>query len=105
MNLFCVFENGLGDLVRINGFLNTEKYRQILIHHAITLGSLMIGSKCILQKAKNPKYTAKVIINCVWDYVRRQRDVRKLTFTKDLWVSSQLTTNYLLSFFKNCVQL
>ena len=33
----CISANGVGDLVRINGFLNAEEYRQILIHHAILL--------------------------------------------------------------------
>ena len=33
----CISANGVGDLVRINGVLNTEKYRQILIHHANTI--------------------------------------------------------------------
>jgi hypothetical protein len=34
----CISANGVGDLVRINGLLNGEKYRQILIHHAIPSG-------------------------------------------------------------------
>ena len=46
----CISANGVGDLVRINGILNAEKYRQILIHHAIPSGRRVIGTKCILQR-------------------------------------------------------
>ena len=31
----CLTANSVGDLVRINILMNTEKYRQILMHHAI----------------------------------------------------------------------
>jgi hypothetical protein len=53
----------VGDLVRINGLLNTEKYRQIFIHHAIPSGKRLIGPKFNLQHDNNPKHTAKVIKN------------------------------------------
>ena len=33
----CLTANGVGDLVKIDGIMNTEKYRQILIHHPILL--------------------------------------------------------------------
>ena len=59
----CISANGVGDLVRINGILNAEKYRQILIHHAIPSGRRMIGTKFILQQDNDPKHTANVIKN------------------------------------------
>jgi hypothetical protein len=59
----CISANSFGDLVRINGLLNAEKYRQILIHHAIPSGRHLIGPKSILQHDNNHKHTAKVIKN------------------------------------------
>ncbi|KAK6473362.1 extracellular calcium-sensing receptor-like [Huso huso] len=59
----CISANGVGDLVRINGLLNAEKYRQILIHHAIPSGRHLIGPKFILQHDNDPRHTAKVIKN------------------------------------------
>ena len=59
----CISANGVGDFVRINGLLNAEKYRQILIHHATPSGRHLIGPKFILQFDNDPKHTAKVIKN------------------------------------------
>ena len=70
----CISASGVGDLVRINGVLNAEKYRQILIHHAIPSGSRMIGIKCILQQYNNPKHTANVIKN----YLQRKEEQKVL---------------------------
>ena len=50
-------------MVRINGLLNAEKYRQIVIHHEISLGRNLIGPKCILQHDNDPKHTTKFIKN------------------------------------------
>jgi hypothetical protein len=59
----CISANGVWDLVRINGLLNAENYRQILIHHAISSGRHLIGPEFILQHDNDPKHTAKVIKN------------------------------------------
>ena len=118
----CISANGVGDLVRINGVLNAEKYRQILIHHAIPSGRRMIGPKFILQQDNDPKHTAKVIknylqckeeqevlevmawppqspdlsiIESVWDNMKRQKDLRKPTSTEDLWLLLQDVWNNL----------
>ena len=118
----CISASGVGNLVRINGVLNAEKYKQILIHHAIPSGSRMIGTKCILQQYNNPKHTANVIKNylqrkeeqkvlevmgwppqspdlnileSVWDYMKRQKDLRKPTSTEHLWLVLQDVWNNL----------
>lgn len=118
----CISANGVGDLVRINGVLNAEKYRQILIHHAIPSGRRMIGPKFILQHDNDPKHTANVIknylqrkeeqevlevmvwppqspdlniIESVWDFMKRQKDLRKPTSTEDLWLVLQDVWNNL----------
>ena len=66
----CISANGVGDLVRINGVLNDETYRQILIHHAIPPGRHVIGPKFILQQDNTPKHTANVMKN----YLQRQEE-------------------------------
>lgn len=40
----CISANEVGDLVRINGLLNAEKYRHILIYYSIPSGSAQIYS-------------------------------------------------------------
>ena len=57
-------------MVRINGLLDAEKYRQILIHHETPSGKHLIGPKVILQHDKDPKHTAKVIKN----YLQRKEE-------------------------------
>ena len=130
----CISANGVGDLVRINGILNAEKYRQILIHHAIPSGRRMIGTKFILQQDNDPKHTANVIknylqrkeeqevlevmvwppqspdlniIESVWDYMKRQKDLRKPTSTEHLWLVLQDVWNNLPAEFlqKLCASL
>ena len=39
----CVSANGVGDLLKINGVLNAEKYQQIVIHHAAPSGRCLVG--------------------------------------------------------------
>ncbi|MBN3274473.1 TCB2 transposase, partial [Polyodon spathula] len=112
----CISANGVGDLVRINGLLNAEKYRQILIHHAIPSGRHLIGPKFILQHDNDPKHTAKVIknylqrkeeqgvlevmvwppqspdlniIKSVWDYIKREKQLRLPKSTEELWLVLQ----------------
>ena len=45
----CLSANGVGDLVRIDGIVNTEKHRQILIHYAIPSGKRLISNGFIFQ--------------------------------------------------------
>lgn len=82
----------------------------------------MIGPKFILRQNNDPKHTANVIknyfhhkeeqevlavkvwppqspdlniIESVWDYMRRRRDLRKPTSTEDLWLVLQDVWNNL----------
>ncbi|KAK1794182.1 hypothetical protein P4O66_011080 [Electrophorus voltai] len=88
-------------------------------------------SQFFLQQDNEPKHTADVIknylqrkekqeilevmvwppqspdlniIQSVWDYMRRQKDLRKPTSTEDLF-SKMFGTTYQPSSFKNCVQV
>ncbi len=92
------------------------KYREILIHHAIPSGRRLLGSKFILEQDNDPKHTANFIKNylkhkeeqgvlevMVWppqspnlniiesvrDYMKRLKDLRWPTCTKDLWLVLQ----------------
>lgn len=93
--------NSVGDLLRINGVLNAEKYRQMLIHGVIPSGRHIIGPqiysaagqwtiffqswKCQRGPPRSPDLN---IFQCVEDYMKTQKDLRKPTSTDDLGVSS-----------------
>jgi hypothetical protein len=53
--------NGVGKLVRIKGVLVKEKYRQILVKHAVPCGKKLIGKPFVLQQDNDPKHTAHVV--------------------------------------------
>ena len=94
----------------------------------------MIGTKLILQQDNDPKHTANVIknylqrkeeqevlevmvwppqspdlniIESVWDYMKRQKDLRKPTSTEHLWLVLQDVWNNLPAEFlqKLCASL
>ncbi|KAK3513978.1 hypothetical protein QTP70_000706 [Hemibagrus guttatus] len=102
--------SGEKEVWAINGVLNAETYRQILIHHVISSRRCLFGPKFILQQENDPKRIANVnknylqhreeeealevmvrppqspdlnIIQSVWDYMKRQRDLRQSTSIKD----------------------
>ena len=109
----CLTANGKGDLVRINEIMNAEKYRQILINHAILSSQRLIGNGFIFLPDNDPKtHCIKVkknylerkeqsgdvqvmklplqspdlnIIKSLWDYLD-QRKAEKLPKSKErLW--------------------
>ena len=51
----CISASGI---VRIDGIVNAEKYRQVLIHHAIPSGKRLIGNGFIFQHDNDHKHTA-----------------------------------------------
>ena len=57
----CISAGGVGDLVRIDGIMNAEKYRQILIHHAIPSGRRLIDPRFTFQQDNDPKHTANKV--------------------------------------------
>ena len=54
----CLTVNGGGNLVRIDGIMNAEKYRQILVHHAVPSGKRLISNCFIFQQDNDNKHTA-----------------------------------------------
>ena len=38
----CISARGVGDLFKIDDIMNAEKYRQILIHHAVPSGRQLV---------------------------------------------------------------
>ena len=54
----CLIANGVGDLVRILGIVNAEKYLQILVHHTIPSGKHLISNGFIFQSNNDLKHTA-----------------------------------------------
>ena len=45
----CISASGAGDIVRIDGIMNAEKYRQVLIHHAIPSGNHIWREKQLIK--------------------------------------------------------
>ena len=108
----CISANGVGDLVKIEGIMNAEKYRQLLIHHAVPSGKRLIGNGFIFQHDNDPKHTSNVvkaylqkkeeagtltvldwppqspdlnIIEAVWDHLDRERNKMQPSSKEELW--------------------
>ena len=71
MKVPCEF----ADLGRINGDLNTEKYRQILIGHAIPSGRRLIGLKFIPQQDNDFCSQCHFMWNDIFGVKKEQRVV------------------------------
>jgi transposase len=58
----CFSANGVGHLHRIDGTLNADKYKQILIHHMQpSAKSLFADNQFIFQHDNDPKHTSGVV--------------------------------------------
>ena len=49
------------DLFKIDGVMNAENHRKILIHHAVPSGRRLVGPIFIFQHDNDPKQTAKKV--------------------------------------------
>ena len=57
----CISAVGIGDSVRIEGTMNADKYKQILIHHGILSGRRLISNNFVLQHNNDPNHTRNVV--------------------------------------------
>ena len=51
----------MSDLVKIEGIMNAEKYRQILINHSIASAKRVIGIGYIFQQDNHPNHMAQKV--------------------------------------------
>ena len=55
----CISASGVEDIAQIDGIMNAEIYRQVLIHYAIPSGKCLIGNGLeVFQDHNDPKHTA-----------------------------------------------
>ena len=55
----CFAGMAVGDLSRVDGIMDSKKYHQILVHHAIPCGQQLIGTPFIFQQDNDPKHKSK----------------------------------------------
>ena len=65
----CLTANGVDALVKIDGIMNVEKYRQILIHYAIPTSKCLIGNGFIFQQDNDPNH---IVLN-VKSYLEQKK--------------------------------
>ena len=54
----CISPRGIANIVQTDGIMHAEKYRQVLIHHAVPSGKCLIGILgFIFQHDNDPKHT------------------------------------------------
>lgn len=56
----CFSSRGTGDLVRINGIMKKEQYKQILQRNAVPSGLRLIGNGFFFQQDNDPKHSSKL---------------------------------------------
>jgi len=66
----CFGGTNVGDLVKIDGILKKEQYKQILENHAIPSGLRILGPNFVFQQDNDPKHTSKI---CK-EYLRQVED-------------------------------
>lgn len=62
----------VGDLVKIDGIMDSKKYHNVLVRHAIPSGTRLIGRGFILQQDNDPKYTSSLCRKYVQSKQRQQ---------------------------------
>ncbi|CAK9824990.1 Transposable element Tc1 transposase [Anthophora retusa] len=56
----CFGSTSVGDLVKIDGILNKERYKGILETNALPSGTRLIGENFVFQQDNDPKHTSKL---------------------------------------------
>ena len=108
----CISEGVVRDLFKIDGIMNAEKHRQILVRHAVLYARRLVGLNFICEHNNDPKLIAKKvkdylerkenhgqrqlmqwppqssdlkIIEAVWDYLDRKKLEKLSTTAEVLW--------------------
>lgn len=59
----CFGGNAVGDLVKIDGIMDSKVYHNILVRHVIPSGIRLIGQEFTFQQDNDPKHTSKLCKN------------------------------------------
>ncbi len=57
----CFAAGGVGAFIQVKGILVKEKYKQILIHHAVPSGTRLLGCGILFQQDNDSKHTAHIV--------------------------------------------